>query len=270
MADLVSGEAVIVDLPYARFGSRLLAIGIDLTIQLILQVIALVLLTRSGVRLDKAALAAITLTMAILVVVAYPTIFESVTRGRSPGKFALGLRVVNDNGGPETFRQALVRALAAVVEIWLLEGAPALICSLLSAKGKRLGDIFAGTLVIQERLSARSGPIGTMPPALADWAASLEFSGLTDQAAAMARQYLARLGELNPGARDELGHRIATEVAASVSPPPPPGVTPAEYLTAVLAERRSREQARRPGPRSPSPTGPGPADHEHDGFVPPV
>ncbi len=247
MADLVSGEAVIVDLPYARFGSRLLAIGIDLTIQLILQVIALVLLTRSGVRLDKAALAAITLTMAILVVVAYPTIFESVTRGRSPGKFALGLRVVNDNGGPETFRQALVRALAAVVEIWLLEGAPALICSLLSAKGKRLGDIFAGTLVIQERLSARSGPIGTM-----------------------ARQYLARLGELNPGARDELGHRIATEVAASVSPPPPPGVTPAEYLTAVLAERRSREQARRPGPRSPSPTGPGPADHEHDGFVPPV
>jgi uncharacterized RDD family membrane protein YckC len=41
-----------------------------------------------------------------------------------------------------------VRALASVLEIWLLLGAPALITSLLSVKGKRLGDIFAGTFVI--------------------------------------------------------------------------------------------------------------------------
>jgi len=283
VADLVSGEAVIVDLPYARFGSRLLAIVIDLTIQVILLVIALVLLTRSGAELDEAALAAIGLTVTILVVVGYPAIFESLTRGRSPGKFALGLRVVNENGGPERFRQALVRALAAVVEIWILEGAPALICSLLSAKGKRLGDIFAGTLVIQERLSAKAGPMAIMPPALAGWAASLELSGLTDQSAAVARQYLARFGELNPAARDELGRRIATEVAASVSPPAPPGVTPAQYLSAVLAERRAREQARRPGPQPPwqqppqqqapqqqAPRPPGPQPERDGGFVPPV
>ena len=64
-------------------------------------------------------------------------------------------RVVSDDGGPERFRQALVRALAAVVEIWAFTGAPALICSLLSARGKRLGDVFAGTFVLQERLPRR-------------------------------------------------------------------------------------------------------------------
>jgi uncharacterized RDD family membrane protein YckC len=69
----------------------------------------------------------------------------------------MGLRVVGDDGGPERFRQALVRALASVLEIWLLLGAPALITSLLSGKGKRLGDTFAGTFVIQERLRPRAG-----------------------------------------------------------------------------------------------------------------
>lgn len=247
MADLVSGEAVVVDIPYARFGSRLLAIVIDLTIQAILLVIALVLLSHAAGSLDAASAAAIRLTVTVLVIAGYPTIFESLTRGRSAGKLALGLRVVSDNGGPERFRQALFRALAGVIEIWMLDGAPALICSLLSAKGKRLGDIFAGTVVIQERLPASRGPMATMPPALARWAASLELSGLADGTANAARQYLARYAELNPAARDELGRQIAATVAATVSPPPPPGVSPVNYLSAVLAERRARAQARWPG-----------------------
>lgn len=246
MADLVTGEAVVVDIPYARFGSRLIAIMIDLIIQVTLLVITLVLLTRSADSLDGAALAAIGLTVTVLVIVGYPTIFETTTRGRSPGKLALGLRVVSDNGGPERFRQALMRGLAAVIEIWLLEGSPALICSLLSVKGKRLGDIFAGTVVIQERLPARGGPVAFMPPALGAWAASLELSGLTDQTAAAARQYLARFYELSPMARDELGRRIASDVAARIGPPPPPGTPPADYLSAVLAERRARAQTRVP------------------------
>lgn len=247
MADLVSGEAVIVDIPYARFGSRLLAIMIDLTIQVILLVTGTVLLTHSAASLDAASAAAIGLTITVLVIVGYPTIFESLTRGRSAGKLALGLRVVSDNGGPERFRQALFRALAGVVEIWMFDGAPALICSLLSARGKRLGDIFAGTVVIQERLPARRGPMAVMPPRLAGWAASLELSGLADETANAARQYLGRYNELNPAARDQLGWQIAAAVAATVSPPPPPGVCPADYLSAVLAERRVRAQARWPG-----------------------
>jgi len=258
VADLVTGEAVIVDIPYARFGSRLLAIMIDLTIQVTLLVVTLVLLSRLANSLDGAALGAIGLTVSVLVIVGYPTIFETTTRGRSPGKLALGLRVVSENGGPERFRQALMRGLAAVVEIWLLEGSPALICSLLSAKGKRLGDVFAGTVVIQERLPARGGPVALMPPALAGWAAGLELSGLTDQTAAAARQYLARFYEFSPAARDELGRKIASDVAARIGPPPPPGTTPADYLSAVLAERRRRAQARLPRPTPGSPYPPPP------------
>jgi hypothetical protein len=200
-------------------------------------------------------------------------LWETLTRGGTPGKFALGLRVVSDDGGPERFRQALVRGLAAVVEIWLLLGCPALICSLLSERGKRLGDVFAGTFVIQQRLPAgrNAAALPAVSPELARWAASLELSGLTDQTAETARRYLARLPELTPAAQAELGERIAGAVRSQVSPLPPPGTPAVAYLSAVLAERRNREHARlvvspargspergAPGRGFPEPGSPGP------------
>lgn len=246
VADFVTGEAVVVDLPVARFPSRLLALVLDVAVQLVLLAVGGIVVTTllAGHRLDDASAAAFGLGWAVIVLVGYPVIFETVTRGRSLGKIALGLRVVGENGSPERFRQALLRALTAVVEIWLLEGVPALVCSLMSEQGKRLGDVFAGTFVIQQRVPAQVPQPAVMPPALAAWAAGLELSGLSEQTAAMARQYLARYFELSPAARDEMGRRIAAAVASRVSPPPPPGTIPADYLSAVLAERRSREQAR--------------------------
>jgi uncharacterized RDD family membrane protein YckC len=246
MEDVVTGEAVVIDVPCARFPSRMVAIAIDIVVQFVLFAVLAVVIgaTQASGDLDAAAAAAIALSATVLILVGYPTIFETLSRGRSLGKLAMGLRVVGDDGGPERFRQALVRALAAVFEIWMLLGAPALITSLLSAKGKRLGDLFAGTFVIQERLRAQPGAPVMMPAALAPWAASLELSGLPDETAAIARSYLSRFWELAPAAREEFGRRIAAQVAARVSPPPPPGTPPAAYLSAVLAERRAREMAR--------------------------
>jgi len=249
VTEVVTGEAVVLEVPCARFPSRLLALAIDLGIQL---AVILVLLTVVGLSaahhgMDGAAVAAITITVIVVVLIGYPVIWETATRGRSPGKLALGLRVVGDDGGPERFRQALVRGLATVVDFWLVPfiGVPALICSLLSAKGKRLGDVFAGTFVVQQRLPARRAAAAAPPvtPELAGWASSLELSGLSDQTAAVAGRYLSRLPELAPGARAELGERISAAVRAQVGPPPPGTSAPA-YLGAVLAERHRREHAR--------------------------
>ena len=97
----------------------------------------------------------------------------------------------------------------------------------------------------QPRGAANALP--TMPPALAGWAARLQLSGLDDGTAETARQYLSRYYTLTPAARTDFGQRIAAAVAAQVSPAPPPGATPPDYLSAVLAERRAREQARMMG-----------------------
>jgi uncharacterized RDD family membrane protein YckC len=252
VADVVTGEAVVLEVPCARFPSRVLALAIDLLIQVILLFIlfAIVGLAVTNDGANAATAGAVALTVMILIIVGYPVLWETLTRGGSPGKFALGLRVVSDDGGPERFRQALVRGLSAVVEIWLLAGCPALISSLLSERGKRLGDLFAGTFVVQQRLpAARAGAaLPVVSAELASWGTQLQLSGLTDQTAETARRYLARLPELTPAAQAELGERIAAAVRAQVTPVPPPGTPVTAYLSVVLTERRNRERARLAAP----------------------
>jgi len=113
-------------------------------------------------------------------------------------------------------------------------------CSLLNSRGKRIGDIFAGTVVIGER-GPRMGPPPVMPPHLAWWASSLQLSGLTTEQTELARQFLSRASQLDPQIRDQMAYRIAGDVIARISPPPPPGVPPQYVLAAVLAERHRRE-----------------------------
>ncbi len=276
MEEIVTGEAVVLDLPYARFPTRMLAHLIDMFLQLVvLGAVSIVVAVGAATRsMNDASLAAVLITSMVAVTVGYPAASESLSRGRTVGKLALGLRVVADDGGPERFRQALLRALAGSVECWLLIGVPALITAMLSARGKRLGDIFAGTFVIRERAPRAAqgaylaGGYGAGPwqpavdPALSAWASALDLSGLPEQAAASAASYLARYWQLNAPVRDELGARLAADIAARVTPPPPHGLPPVAYLQTVLAERRDRELTRlraasAPGPataaRMPSP-----------------
>lgn len=275
-APVVTGDAVVLDVAIAQLPVRTLAALIDILVIPVAYVIGLVLWSITLSQLDDALSAAILIIFTVLTLVGYPVVMETATRGRSLGKMALGLRVVAEDGGPERFRQALFRGLAGFVEIWMLTGGPAVICSLVSAKGKRLGDIFAGTVVISER-APRLNPPPVMPPALAWWAGSLELSGLGPEQAELARQFLTRSAQLDPRIRQEMAHRVFSEVASRISPPPPPGA-PIEYvLAAVLAERHRRALARlmpTPSPQAypapyrsypPAPPHPAPTS----GFTPP-
>jgi uncharacterized RDD family membrane protein YckC len=248
--DLVTGDAVVLELHTATVASRSLAFALDVALQAAFLLILGLLLSAVDV-LDGALTTVVVLVVVVLVLVGYPVIFETLSRGRSLGKLALGLRVVRDDGGPIRFRQALTRGLAGFfVDFWALGffGAVAMIVSLCSDRGKRVGDLLAGTVVIRERVPAgRVAPI-EMPPPLAGWAAQLDLSGLPAELAMAARQYLGRYGQLSDGAREHLGTRLAGEIAERLAAPVPPGVPAWAYLSAVLAERRAREQARVPGP----------------------
>jgi len=109
----------------------------------------------------------------------------------------------------------------------------------------------AGTLVVRERTpGARRLPI-PVHPAAAAWAAGVELSGLGDDLALSIRQYLGRLGQLDPGAAASLGERLTAETATRIGMWPPPGMHPAVYLSAVLAERQRRDWERRAGASAP-------------------
>lgn len=277
---VVTGDAVVLDVQIAQLPVRAVAILIDITVVFLLYLIGILLFSLTLTQLDSALSAAVLIIFTVLALLGYPLVFETATRGRSLGKMAMGLRVVSEDGGPERFRQAFFRALAGVIEIWTLAGGPAVICSLVSAKGKRLGDIFAGTIVISER-TPRMSPPPPMPPQLAWWASSLQLSGLRPEQAELARQFLSRAEQLNPTVRDQMAYRITSDVVAQISPPPPPGAPPQLVLAAVLAERHRRELARlqvMPQAPAPPPAWPGqgqpawqpvPPSPEGSGFTPP-
>ncbi|HZA11492.1 RDD family protein [Mycobacterium sp.] len=243
MPDLVTGDAVVLDVQIAQLPVRAVGALIDVAVVSVGYLVGVMLWAAAMGQLDPALSGAALIIFTVLVMVGYPVVFETATRGRSLGKLAMGLRVVSDDGGPERFRQALFRALAGVVEIWTFFGGPAVLCSLLNSKGKRIGDVFAGTVVISER-GPKLAPPPVMPPSLAWWASTLQLSALGPEQVELARQFLTRAPELQPRLRDEMAYRIAADVAARISPPPPPGAPPQYVLAAVLAERHRRELSR--------------------------
>ena len=243
MSEVVTGDAVVLDVRVAQLPVRAVSALIDIAVVVVGYLISLVLWAAALSQFDEALSAAIMVIFTVLVLVGYPLIFETATRGRTLGKMAMGLRVVSDDGGPERFRQALFRALASIVEIWMLAGSPAVICGMLSPQAKRIGDVFAGTVVISER-GPKLAPPPTMPPYLAWWAASLQLSGLSADQAEVARQFLSRANQLDLEVRHQMAYRIANDLLSRVAPPPPPGTPPQLALAAVLAERHRRELAR--------------------------
>ncbi len=277
---VVTGDAVVLEIQIAQLPVRALSALIDVAVVTLVYVIGVILWAMTLTEFDPAFSGAVLIIFTVVALVGYPTIFETATRGKTLGKMALGLRVVSEDGGPERFRQALFRALAGVIELWMLTGGPAVICSLLSPQGKRIGDIFAGTVVISER-APKQAPPPVMPPQLAWWASTLQLSGLSPSQAEISRQFLARASQLDPVVRDQMAYRIASEVVTQISPPPPPGTPPAMVLAAVLAERHRRELSRLqqaaapPGPPPPVWSAPPPAPAPpapptgNGGFAPP-
>ena len=244
MSQVVTGEAVSVDLRIARLPSRAVAASIDFALQAAMLLGVVLVGGRAGLSVDPSVALTLLLLTIGAVFLGYPVVFETLWHGRTPGKAAMGLRVVRDDGGPIRFRHALLRGLLGLFVERYVFVFVAVVTSLLSEKGKRLGDYAAGTLVLQERVPSRAPTLVAMPPGLAPWAATLDLSALPNDLALAVREFLGRAASLRPAAREQLGRQLYDAVTRVVAPPPPPGTPGWAYLAAVLAERRRRDEQR--------------------------
>ena len=242
--DLVTGEAVALDLPPAsvasRIGSGLLDVVTLVVVGLGVFFLAMVVSFDADAALQHVAV----VCSMIAVFLVYPTTVETLTRGKSVGKWVLGLRVVREDGGPVTAQQAFVRALVAIPEIYALSGGPAFFSCLVSPRGKRLGDYAAGTYVVRDRVNLSLPPPVAMPPVLAQWAATADLRTPPVGLSLAVRQYLSRLATLDPTARQRIGELLADRLSAYAAPAPPPGTPPWDVLAAVCAALRDRDLAR--------------------------
>ncbi len=172
-----------------------------------------------------------------------PALVETLTRGLSVGRLALGLRIVRDDGGPVSARYAFGRALVGLFEVYLSLGLVAVIASFLSARGKRIGDMLVGTYAMRTRGGRTAMPAVVMPFGMTEWAEHSDVRRLPDGLALTARMFLGRAHQMSHDARYRFGTQIADQLREYVAPPPPDGTHPETFIAAVLATRRDREYA---------------------------
>src|SRR5919108_3447235 len=239
-------EHVDVHFELAGIGSRLAAALLDFfLIWLGLFILALVFDTVIGFAPNKAFrgwLAAFTLLLVFLLIWGYFTLFEALNGGRTPGKQALGIRVVMDTGRPVTRAAAVVRNLVRILDTYFpaLPFLPALLTMFLQRSNKRPGDMAAGTIVVRDRptdwglqarpaASASEEPIETGPPELSE----AEFRLLD--------RFLGRLNELTP----EVQTRLTTDLVRRFEGRIPRRIPDLQaYLIAVFAEEQRKRRSR--------------------------
>ena len=171
-----------------------------------------------------------------------PLAVEALTRGSSRGTWAFSLRVVRDDGGPASLRHIFVRRLVGVIELTLF-GLPALVSMFLTTRGKRLGDLAAGTIVVRQPAGALHPPL-LMPPALAAWASTAVVLPVDRALRREALAFLRANAELAPAVRAAGGADLAERLRAYAETPVPAGAHPEQVIAAILVIERDKDWRR--------------------------
>ena len=223
--DIRTPESIEFSYDLAGVGSRFLAVMLDLGIQVgfvLLMIWGFALIAGKAPRVTHVATDRLAASVGIAIVIAivflvffgYFIIFEAMWNGRTPGKKALGIRVVRDGGYPLDWGASLVRNLVRIVEATVGFYAISALVAVFSPQNKRVGDLAAGTIVIRDsRIEAPGALLAEMrEPVYASTAY------VTGDERAIIRRFLDRRGELTYERRRQLAAQFAERVRPRVPP----------------------------------------------------
>ena len=220
-------ELVAFSYELAGIGSRFIAALLDLLVALaIVFVLGIVAFEIGATTGNVLAAELLGVVGSFVLVYGYFWAQEAAFNGQTLGKRATRLRVVGENGEPITFSQAGIRNLIRFVDFLPLWYGIGLVTLFINARGRRLGDLAAGTVVVRERQRVRLQDLPTQV-IQTEAVAPSTWSLATDDPAA--RQFLAtyasRRGYLNPLTRRRLAltvepllRRWAPDVLARYGP----------------------------------------------------
>lgn len=226
--DVRTPESIAFNYELAGLGSRFLALAIDQVIQILLllgifyAVVAAALklpTAHGGVGTQAEKLGAAIVIAAIVLVIftiffGYFIIFETLWNGKTPGKWALSIRVVRDGGYPVDFGAAVIRNLIRIGEFVFGYYALSALSMVLSPENKRLGDYAAGTIVVRESAIAFRVPEPRADETPA-YAPTLYLSG---EERALVKHFIERREALTPERRGALAGKLAARVRDRVPP----------------------------------------------------
>lgn len=220
--DIHTPESIAFRYELAGIGSRFLAVAIDLA----LQTAMLFLISwgfywlgttaakhvkhvpRSG-DLGTNIVIAILIAIVFMIFFGYFILFEAFWNGQTPGKKALGIRVVRDGGYPLDFTASLVRNLIRIGEMIFGFYAISSVAAVFSPMNKRIGDLAAGTVVVREAKMASPADFLKEMRAEPVYASTAYVTG---EERALIKRFLDRRDVLSHQRRAELAAQIATRV----------------------------------------------------------
>ncbi|MBV9526671.1 MAG: RDD family protein [Candidatus Dormibacteraeota bacterium] len=235
------GTADNVSLGYttAGVGSRTVAQLIDNLLAGLLMLIALaggLAVARAAASAQGAAWAVgAAVAFAFLVYVAYFFVAELVSGGRTPGKSAMGLRVLGVDGGAPDAAAIAVRNLVRLVDVTGI----GLFIMFFHPQSRRLGDLAGGTVVVRERATLRLASVAAPPPIIVRTpdagpaVEGIERLGAAEENAL--RAFLTRQG-LTQDTRARLAAQLAARLCDRMQLPPsaPERMWPPELLVERL------------------------------------
>ena len=236
-------EHVDVHLELAGVGSRAAAVVLDTLILFI----GLLILSAAvaGMTADAKASTGTSWASAVMIfllVFSFPgyfILFEGLNAGRTPGKQALGIRVVMDTGRAVTFTAAVVRNLVRLLDCFVLAGIPALLSAFLNKSHKRPGDFAAGTVVVRDRPTERL--LQALPEVGEPELVETGPPELSEDEFRLLDRFLARLHELDP----QVQNRMAVELAQRFEARVPRRTTDTHaYLAQVFGDEQRKRRSR--------------------------
>jgi uncharacterized RDD family membrane protein YckC len=210
-------ESVELEFTLAGIGSRTLALVVDYLLWMVVLFVLLVVfafMQKAVSSIDGAAkwVVAIQILIFFVVYIGYFIFFETIWRGQTPGKRYAKIRVIRDDGRNAGLQQAIMRSLLRMIDDIFSIG---LLMILFTKQEKRLGDLVAGTIVVQEGQAVGAQEI-IINPAAHDLAATLLKTGrieaLTPDDFANIRRYLQRYPTLSKEAQLTVSQKLHQEI----------------------------------------------------------
>lgn len=269
--NVVTPEHVEVNFELAGIGSRFLAILLDHLLQALFFIIVGVVCLGLGIFSFETGLGpgsmatwifAIFIILIFVVTYGYFLFFELTRNGQTPGKKAVGIRVIRDTGHPLDFRSATLRNILRIVDALPSMYAIGLISMFVSPQYRRLGDYVGGTLVVKvgkqavavpapqaapeqpvyaqspyvaPQTAAPSEPDINLPPQALPYITSVS----KDEYRAI-RHFLNRVNELEPQVAQNLATKLMTPIAQKLQMDPAQITEPVAFLMSVSREWERR------------------------------
>ena len=255
--NLETPESIELEFTLAGVGNRAYALAIDYVLlgtTLLLSLILVLFLSYQVSALDLLAsnrdsiikwLWAIEILLSFAIYVGYFVFFETIWQGQTPGKKRVNIRVVDDSGRPVNLFKTTLRALFRPIDDLLFIGGFLII---FTKREKRMGDLIAGTLVIQEEAALKTKKINTSEQAIAladNLSINSEISLLSPENFTILGDYLNRRNSMSKLARNEIARKLGSQIQNILKLENIPEDTTANlFIEAVYLAYQQHEQSR--------------------------